>query len=128
LAGAQVRGMEEPESVIRSFNSPLREEVITKLFKVWPELFIELRRHLDAGVQEAAQIKETLDNMKSINSFFLKVSIEELNKYLGVQSLFYVFLRHKIGDFSQWKSRRAQFALVDCAFLAGRRLFLFDNA
>lgn len=37
----------------------------------------------DGGVAAAQLVKETLDNMKIINGFFLKVSIEELNKYLG---------------------------------------------
>lgn len=104
LADSQVRGMEDPQAAINSFNSPLRQEVSTRLSQEWPKLFKKLRGHLDAGVQEAEEIKRTLNEMKEINSFFLKVSIEELNKYLGVQSSYYVLLRHKISAFSQWQA------------------------
>jgi hypothetical protein len=82
LADAQVRGMEQEAAVIQSFDSPLREEVRTKLFEEWPKLYSELLNQLKVGVPAAEQIKETLENMKPINRFFLKVSIEELNRYL----------------------------------------------
>jgi hypothetical protein len=82
LADAQVRGMEQEAAVIRSFDFSLREEVRTKLFEEWPKLYNALLAHLKVGVPAAEQIKETLHNMKSLNRFFLKVSIEELNKYL----------------------------------------------
>jgi len=82
LADAQVRGMEQEAAAIQSFDSPLRGEVRSKLFEEWPKLYSELLNHLKLGVPAAKQIKETLENMKPINRFFLKVSIEELNKYL----------------------------------------------
>jgi hypothetical protein len=83
LADAQVRGMEQEAAVIQSFKSPLREEVRTRLFEEWPKLYEELLSHLKVGVPAAELIRRTLENMKPINRFFLKVSIEELNKYLG---------------------------------------------
>ena len=82
LADAQVRGMEQPAAVIQSFNSPLRKEVMTKLYEEWPKLYDELLDHLKVGEPASELISQTLHNMKSINSYFLKVSIEELNKYL----------------------------------------------
>lgn len=103
LADAQVRGMEEEISVIEAFDSPLREKVMTTLFEEWPQLYSELRKHLDVGISAAGLIKETLYKMKPVNSFFLKVSIEELNKFLGVQTMIYFLVRHKIDDFLQWK-------------------------
>ncbi|MBV9998384.1 MAG: hypothetical protein JO015_04635 [Verrucomicrobia bacterium] len=84
LADAQVRGMEQAAAVIQSFDShsPLREEVRTKLFEEWPKLYSELIDYLKAGAPAAERIKETLEKMKPINRFFLKVSIRQLNKYL----------------------------------------------
>jgi hypothetical protein len=87
LADAQVRGMEQEAAVIQSFKSPLREEVKTRLFQEWPKLYKELLGHLEVGVPAAELIKETLDNMKPINRFFLKVSIEELNKIWAIIDL-----------------------------------------
>jgi hypothetical protein len=104
MADAQVRGMEEPTSTVKCFNSPLREEVRRKVTQEWPRLFRKLRQHLDLGVPGAEKIRKTLNEMKGINRFFLKVSIEELNRRLGVESLFYVLLRHKIGEFSRWQA------------------------
>jgi hypothetical protein len=86
MADAQVRGMEKEASVIQSFDSPLREKVRTKLFEEWPKLYSELLNCLKVGVPAAKQIKETLEKMKPINQFFLKVSIEELKKHLGDES------------------------------------------
>jgi hypothetical protein len=86
---------------IQAFDSPLREEVRTRLFIEWPQLYKELRSHLEVGVSAAELIKETLYKMQPINRFFLKVSIEELNKYLGVQTMIYVLVRHKVADFLQ---------------------------
>jgi hypothetical protein len=82
LADAQVRGMEQEAAVIEAFESPLREQVKTRLFGEWPKLYNQLLHHLEIGAPAAELIKETLDNMKPINRFFLKVSIEELNKDL----------------------------------------------
>jgi hypothetical protein len=82
IADAQVRGMEKEAAVIGSVDSPSREEVKTRLFEEWPKLYDELLTHLKVGVPAAKQISETLHNMKPINRFFLKVSIEQLNKYL----------------------------------------------
>jgi hypothetical protein len=82
LADGQVRGMEEQAAVIQSFDSPLREEVMTKLYEEWPKLYDELLTNLKAGEPAAELISKTLHDMKPINRFFLKVSIEELNKYL----------------------------------------------
>jgi hypothetical protein len=95
--------MEEEAATIQAFDPPLREEVKTRLFGEWPQLYNELRSHLEVGVPAAELIKETLSKMQPINSFFLKVSIEELNKYLGIQTKIYVLVRHKIADFSKWK-------------------------
>jgi hypothetical protein len=86
LADAQVRGMEKEAAVIQCFDSPLREEVRTKLFQEWPKLYSELLNGLQVGVPAAKQIKETLEKMKPINQFFLKLSIEELKKHLGDES------------------------------------------
>jgi hypothetical protein len=74
--------MEKEAAVIQSVPSPLREEVQTRLFEEWPRLYDELLAHLKVGVPAAKQIRETLHNMKPINRFFLKMSIEELKKYL----------------------------------------------
>jgi hypothetical protein len=82
LADAQVRGMEEEAAVIQSFESPLREQVRQKLFEEWPKLYDELLAHLKVGVAAAGQISVTLHNMESINRFFLKVSVEELAKFI----------------------------------------------
>jgi hypothetical protein len=82
LADAQVRGMDEQAAVIQSFDSPLREEVMTKLYVEWPKLYDELLTNVKVGESAAELISKTLHNMKPINRFFLKVSIEELNKYL----------------------------------------------
>jgi hypothetical protein len=82
IADAQVRGMEKEAAVIESVNSPLRGEVRTRLFEEWPRLYDELLTHLKAGVPAAKQISETLHNMKPVNGFFLKTSIEELNRYI----------------------------------------------
>ncbi len=84
LADAQVRGMEQEAAVIQSFDahSPLREEVRTKLFEEWPQLYSELIDYLKVGAPAAEQIKQTLEKMKLLNRFFLNVSIQELNKYL----------------------------------------------
>ncbi len=83
LADAQVRGMEQQAPVIQAFASPLREQVKTKLYKEWPALYEELLTNLNVGESAAERISETLHKMEPINHFFLKVSIEELNKYLG---------------------------------------------
>jgi len=84
IADAQVRGMEKEAAVIQSVpDSPLRQEVRTKLFEEWPQLYDELLTHLKVGVPAAKQISETLHKMEPINRFFLKLSIEELNKFLG---------------------------------------------
>ena len=40
LADAQVRGMEQQAAVISCFDSPLREEVMTKLYVEWPKLYV----------------------------------------------------------------------------------------
>ena len=82
LADAQVRGMEQQAAVIQSFDSPLREEIMTKLYVEWPKLYDELLTNVKAGEPAAELISKTLHNMKPINHFFLEVSIEELNKYL----------------------------------------------
>ena len=84
IADAQVRGMEKEAAVIQSVpDSPLRQEVRTKLFEEWPQLYDELLTHLKVGVPAAKQISETLHKMEPINRFLLKLSIEELNKFLG---------------------------------------------
>ena len=83
LADAQVRGMEQQAAVIGCFDSPLREEVMTKLYAEWPELYDELLANLKVGEPAAERIKETLNKMEPINRFFLKMPIEELNKHLG---------------------------------------------
>jgi hypothetical protein len=83
LADAQGRGMEQQARVIQAFASPLREEVKTKLYTEWPTLYEELLANLKVGESAAERISETLHKMEPINHFFLKVSIEELNKYLG---------------------------------------------
>jgi hypothetical protein len=83
LADAQVRGMDQQATVIQAFDSPLREEVMTKLYEEWPKLYTELLSNLTAGESAAERISETLHKMEPINRFFLKMSIEELNKYLG---------------------------------------------
>jgi hypothetical protein len=83
LADAQVRGMEQQAPVIQAFASPLREQVKTKLYEEWPTLYDELLANLNVGQSAAERISETLHKMEPINHFFLKVSIEELNKYLG---------------------------------------------
>jgi hypothetical protein len=82
LADAQVRGMEQQAAVIQSFDSPLREEVMTKLYVEWPKLYDELLTNVKVGEPAAELISKTLHNMEPINVFFLKVSVEELNKYL----------------------------------------------
>jgi hypothetical protein len=83
LADAQVRGMDQQAAVIQAFDSPLREEVMTKLYEEWPKLYEELLANLTVGEPAAERISETLHEMEPINRFFLKMSIEELNKYLG---------------------------------------------
>jgi len=83
LADAQVRGMDQQATVIQVFDSPLREEVMTKLYEEWPKLYDELLSNLTMGEPAAERISETLHKMEPINRFFLKMSIEELNKYLG---------------------------------------------
>jgi hypothetical protein len=57
--------------------------VKTKLYEEWPTLYDELLANLNVGESAAERISETLHKMEPINHFFLKVSIEELNKYLG---------------------------------------------
>jgi predicted SnoaL-like aldol condensation-catalyzing enzyme len=81
LADAQVRGMEQQAAVIQSFDSPLREEVMPKLYEEWPKLYNELLGHLKVGESAAELISQTLHNMEPINRFFLKVSLGELNKF-----------------------------------------------
>jgi hypothetical protein len=55
IADAQVRGMEQEAAVIQSFDSPLREEVKTKLFEEWPKLYNELLTHLKVGYQQPSK-------------------------------------------------------------------------
>jgi hypothetical protein len=83
LADAQVRGMEQEGAVIQAFDDPLRGEVITKLHEEWPKLYQDLHDSLEVGESAAERISETLHKMEPINRFFLKVSLEELRKYLG---------------------------------------------
>ena len=88
LADAQVRGMEQPAPVIQAFpkGSPLREQVVKRLNDDWPKLYDELLTNIKAGEPAAELISKTLHNMKPINQFFLKVSIEELKRHLGDES------------------------------------------
>ncbi len=83
LADAQVRGMEEQSKVIESFDPPLRDEVAKNLWEVWPPLNAELFSHIEAGLPAANLIADTLHRMEAVNRFFLKVSIEELNRCLN---------------------------------------------
>jgi hypothetical protein len=87
LADAQVRGMEQPAAVIQSFpkDSPLRERVTKELYEEWPKWHDELLANIKVGEPAAELISTTLHNMKPLNRFFLKVSIEELNKYLDTK-------------------------------------------
>jgi hypothetical protein len=55
---------------------------MTKLYVEWPKLYEELITNVEVGEAAAEQISKTLHNMNPINLFFLKVSLEELNKYL----------------------------------------------
>jgi hypothetical protein len=75
--------MDQRAAVIQAFDSPLREEVMTKLYEEWPKLYDELLSNLTVGEPAADRISETLHKMEPINRFFLKMSIEELNKCLG---------------------------------------------
>jgi hypothetical protein len=43
----------------------------------------ELFSHIEAGIPAANLIADTLHRMDAINRFFLRVSIEELNKRLN---------------------------------------------
>jgi hypothetical protein len=83
LADAQVRGMQQQAPVIQAFASPLRKQLKTKLYKEWPAFCEELLANLNVGESAAERISETLHKMEPINHFFLKASIEELNKYLS---------------------------------------------
>lgn len=71
LADAQVRGMDQQATVIQVFDSPLREEVMTKLYEEWPKLYDELLSNLTMGEPAAERISETLHKMEPINRFFL---------------------------------------------------------
>jgi hypothetical protein len=86
LADAQVRGMEQQAAAILAFPCSLREEVKVRLHQEWPALYTELLDNLTVGESAAERISETLHKMEPINRFFLKASIEELNKYLGDKS------------------------------------------
>jgi hypothetical protein len=86
MADAQVRGMEKEASVLQAVGSAVREEVKTRLFEEWPKLYTELLTQLNVGVSAAQDISATLHKMKPINRFFLKLSIEELKKYLNAKS------------------------------------------
>jgi hypothetical protein len=83
LADAQVRGMDQQAAVIQAFDAPLREAVMKKLYEEWPKMYDELLTNLAEGVPAVERVLATLKKMEPINRFFLKVSIEELNKCLG---------------------------------------------
>jgi hypothetical protein len=70
----------------RCYGSAVREEVKTRLFEEWPKLYTELLTQLNVGVPAAQDISATLHKMKPIYRFFLKLSIEELKKYLNDKS------------------------------------------
>ncbi len=79
-ADAQVRGVEDPVSVIQAFEEPLRNQVSVVLQNTWPQLVERLESACAQQPADLGSLIAAIEAMEEINRFCLKVSLGELIK------------------------------------------------